>query len=160
MKANLLTLVSLLLLASPTVWAQISEPIGNFNFRVEIDGISAGPFSEVSGLEAEIEVIEFQDGDSNFLRKRPGRAKYGDITLKKGYVDSNGLRDWFGRVAEGTIERRDISITLMTESGEPVRTWNLFGCWPKQWKLGDLNSSDNEVLLEEITLVVEQIRFN
>ena len=30
--------------------------------------------------------VEYQDGDDLILRKRPGRAKYGDITLKKGYV--------------------------------------------------------------------------
>ncbi|MCF7925986.1 MAG: hypothetical protein K9L74_00215 [Candidatus Izimaplasma sp.] len=29
---------------------------------------------------------EYQDGDDLLLRKRPGRAKYGDITLKKSYV--------------------------------------------------------------------------
>ena len=58
------------------------DHIGQFNFTIEIEGVNAGHFKSVDGLSAEIEVIEYQDGDDLFLRKRPGRAKFGDITLK------------------------------------------------------------------------------
>lgn len=43
------------------------DHVGAYNFRVEISGITAGFFKGVSGLSAELEAIEFQDGDDLFL---------------------------------------------------------------------------------------------
>ena len=42
------------------------DHLGAYNFMVEISGVSAGYFKGVDGLNAEIEVIEFQDGDDLF----------------------------------------------------------------------------------------------
>jgi|GEM_PF-2094568 len=33
--------------------------VGEYNFRVEIDGVNAGQFQSVDGLSIEIEVIEY-----------------------------------------------------------------------------------------------------
>ena len=52
--------------------------MGAYNFTIDIEGVNAGYFKGVDGLQAEIEVIEFQDGDDYFLRKRPGRAKFSE----------------------------------------------------------------------------------
>ena len=49
-------------------------PHGNFNFRVEIDGITVAEFSEVSGLGASIDVIEYRTGGDPTIRKLPGTA--------------------------------------------------------------------------------------
>ena len=38
-------------------------PHGKFNYKVEIDGLEAGGFSEVTGFEASIDVIEYREGD-------------------------------------------------------------------------------------------------
>lgn len=43
------------------------DHIGNYNFRVEISGVEAGAFAEVSGLDAETEFIEYQDGTDLIL---------------------------------------------------------------------------------------------
>ncbi|OJJ19575.1 hypothetical protein BKI52_22470 [marine bacterium AO1-C] len=42
------------------------DHVGAYNFMVEISGVAAGYFKGVDGLNAEIEVIEFQDGDDLF----------------------------------------------------------------------------------------------
>ena len=31
---------------------------------------------------------------------------------------------------KGSVERHDISITLLDDIGKPRITWNLFECWP------------------------------
>ena len=58
------------------------DPIGNYNFAVEIDGVNAAMFTECSGLESETEVIEYRAGDdaSMHIRKIPGLHKVGDVT--------------------------------------------------------------------------------
>ena len=75
----------------PKINGRDYEHIGNFNFRVEIEGITVAAFRNVEGLESETEVIEYQDGDDIYLRKRPGRTKYSNIVLKKGYIATRDL---------------------------------------------------------------------
>lgn len=68
------------------------DPLGNYNFMVEIDGSAVANFSEVSGLEIETEVIEYRSGnDISRVRKIPGLHKAGDITLKRGITQSRDL---------------------------------------------------------------------
>jgi phage tail-like protein len=142
----------------PTRRAELDH-VGAYNFEVEISGCPAGYFKGVDGLNAEIEVIEFQDGDDLFLRKRPGRAKFGDVTLKKGYIVTEDLQKWWRDCRDGKYDRRDISIHLRGNTEDRVRTWNLFGCWPKQWKVNGFDGKGNDVVTEEITFVVEDLQF-
>jgi len=111
------------------------DHMGAYNFTVEIEGVQAGYFKGVDGLQTEIEVIEFQDGDDYFLRKRPGRSKFSDVTLKKGYV-----------------------VTLFDNAGTEVRRWDLYECWPKSWKVNAFDGKGNDVVTEEITFVVEDMK--
>ena len=140
----------------PTRRAELDH-VGAYNFMVEIGGVSAGYFKGVDGINAEIEVIEFQDGDDTTLRKRPGRSKFGDVTLKKGYIVTPDLQDWWKQVRNGEYPRRDISIVLYDNMTNEIRRWNLFGCWPKQWKINSLDGKGNDVVTEEITFVVENM---
>ena len=133
------------------------DHVGGYNFTVEINGVEAGFFKGVSGISAEIEVIEYQDGDDLFLRKRPGRAKFGDVTLKKGYIVTDALQKWWRDCRDGVYDRRDIAVHLNDNKGDPIRTWNLYGCWPKAWKINDLDGKGNDTVTEEITFVVEDL---
>jgi phage tail-like protein len=135
--------------------------IGNYNFRVEITGVLAGHFSGVDGLSIENEVIEYQDGDDPLVRKRPGRVKYGDITLKKGYLATLFLRDWIeqARLGKGNYTRKDMSIVLC-DNRDPkqdaaIKRWNLFECFPKSWKISGLDGKGNDILTEEIVIAYE-----
>lgn len=164
---NKKTVGSLLLagaaLSAPTRRMEsFGDPIGNYNFRVEIDGVDAGQFASVDGLSVEQEVVEYRDGDDYFVRKRPGRVKYGDITLKKGYVATTVLNDWIeaARLGKGDYTRKNMSIVLHDNSdptgGEAeVQRWNLLECFPKSWKMSSLDGKGNDVLTEEVVVVVE-----
>ena len=134
------------------------DHVGAYNFMVEISGVSAGYFKGVDGLKAELEVIEFQDGDDLFLRKRPGRAKFGDVTLKKGYIVTQDLQDWWRAARDGQHIRKTISIALFDNAGTQVRAWDLYECWPKSWKVNAFDGKGNDVVTEEITFVVEDMR--
>src|SRR5258708_8454807 len=59
------------------------NPYTSGNFRVEIQGITATSFSEVSGLEASIDVVDYPAGDAKLHneRKHPGLNQFLDITL-------------------------------------------------------------------------------
>jgi phage tail-like protein len=125
---------------------------------VEISGVNAGYFKSVSGLSAELEVLEFQDGDDLFLRKRPGRAHFGDVTLTKGYIVTRDLQDWWRAARDGQYDRRDVSIILNDNAGNEIRRWNLYGCWPRRWETNTLSGNRDVLLEESITLVVEDLQ--
>lgn len=59
------------------------QPGGRITGQVEK---SHGAFKNVDGLSVEQEVIEYQDGTDAATRKRPGRTKYNNITLKRGIM--------------------------------------------------------------------------
>ena len=73
-------------------------PVG-FHFRVEfiLDGTveSDTRFQEVSGLSAELGTEEVVEGGENrFSHRLPTRAKYSNLTLKRGLLTESGLIDW------------------------------------------------------------------
>ena len=162
-------IASILFLSGPLHAASVrntddSNPVSNYSFRVEIEGVDVGSFSQVDGLSIEQEVIEYQNGDDPLLRKRPGRVKYGDITLKRGYIASSVLNDWIetARSGNGNYERKNVSIILEGNSGptsgsgtSEIKRWNLFEAFPKSWKLAPLDGKGNDVLTEEIVIVIE-----
>jgi len=133
--------------------------VSSYSFRVEIDGVDAGEFASVDGLSIEQEVIEYQNGDDPLTRKRPGRINYGDITLKKGLVPSSVLNDWIeqARFGNGDYTRKVVSIVLIdkAQSGEEIKRWNCFECFPKSWKVSSLDGKGNDVLTEEVVIVIE-----
>ena len=75
-------------------WGRNYDHVGNFNFRVEIEQLPVARFTAVEGLGVETEIIEFGGTVDQIKRKRPGRHKYNNITLKRGWMDSNVLWDW------------------------------------------------------------------
>jgi phage tail-like protein len=149
-----------LLLAAPARRSEdFGDFIGNYNFRVEIDGVDAGQFTAVDGLSIEREVIEYRNGDDPLTRKRPGRVKYGDITLKKGYIASTVLNDWIeaARLGSGDIPRADLRIVLTSASGARAE-WLACHVFPRRLLINPEGTIDNQmVVTEEVTFAVEEL---
>jgi len=159
-----LILAALVVVASlsPAVAAPDPTRIGNddipkYNFRLEIEGVDAGQFTAVDGLDIEQEVIEYQNGDDPLTRKRPGRVSYGDLTLTREYTESSTLNDWIedARLGSGDYTRKNIAIVLEDDQGNEIKRWNCFECFPRSWKLISLDGKGNDVLTEEIVIVIE-----
>jgi phage tail-like protein len=131
------------------------DPYLNFNFAVEIDGLVAGGFSEVTGLQGEVEVEEYREGGRNgFTHKRAGATKYpANIVLKRGVTDKRALWDWWRKGAAGRIERKNISIIVLDHSGQERVRWTFEQAYPVKWSGPDLRGSGNEVAAEAIELV-------
>ena len=133
------------------------DHIGRYNFKVEINGVTQGAFMDVEGLESMTDVVEFNDGDSDFVRKRPGLTKCSNITLKRGFVNTDELWTWRNAVIEGQVERKNGSIIICDDSGGEIVRYNFFEAWPCRWKLSALQANESKALFEVIELVVEKI---
>ena len=133
-------------------------PYRKFRFKVEIEGISVGSFSEVSGFDASIEVVEYRDGDSPVAtaRKLPGLVKYGNITLKWGLIESLELYTWIQEAINGDVKQKPLTIRLMNESGQEEKAnWSVINAWPVKYTAPDFSSTASEVAIETLELAHE-----
>lgn len=132
-------------------------PLPKFHFQVDWGGVRIG-FTEVTGLNVQTDVIEYREGSSKEYHKvkMPGMQKFENITLKRGLMKAdNEFYKWWNTVALNTIERRDVVISLLNESHEPVFVWKLKNVWPTKVSGTDLKADGNEVAIESIELVHE-----
>lgn len=132
-------------------------PYRNFRFRLEIDGLDAGGFSEVSGFDATFDVVEYRAGDDTVITptKLPGLIKYGNITLKWGSSETMVLYDWLIDISEGTIEKKTVTLTALDEEGNPAASWRCINAWPVKYTAPDFNGTSSEVAIETIELAHE-----
>ena len=131
-------------------------PHGTFNYKVEIDGLEAGGFSEVTGFDASIDVIEYREGDmTQTPLKIPGLKKYGNITLKQGLVDSMVHYEWMTAGLEGDVERKTLTITLLDIAGSPAASWQIINAWPVKYTAPDFNATSSEVAIESLEIAHE-----
>ncbi len=136
------------------------DPLQNFRFRVEIDGIATAAFSEVSIGPMTVETIDYREGtDPPHVRKIPGLAKTGDVTLKRGITRSLDLYHWFRQVATGQLagNRRTVAITIMDEALNDAARFVVSEAWPTKYEPSDLNGKGNEICIETLELANEGI---
>ena len=132
-------------------------PLPKFHFEVQWGGTRIG-FTEVTGLEVTTEKIEYRDGASKEYHKvkMPGMQTFGDLTLKRGiFAADNEFYAWWNSVSLNTVERRDITISLLNESHEPVVVLKVKNAWPSKVTSTDLNASGNESAIETLVLTHE-----
>lgn len=154
--------------------AGMSYPLTKMNFLVSVPDLagSMAAFSEVTGVEASVDVVEFRQGNSHSLApvKIPGLVKHGNVTLKMGYTIGNGFKKWIQDcVSEtrGAMPRKTVTIELLDiRDGAPnsaytavkgETTWVLKEAWVTKYSGPDLNASTSEVAVESVEIAYEEL---
>jgi phage tail-like protein len=132
------------------------DPYRNFNFLVELDGITQAGFSDCSGFGASTDPIEYREGGENKTpRKLPGLTKFSNITLKWGLTDSRELYEWYRDVVNGKIQRKNGSIVVLDLEGNEKVRWNFVNAWPTKWDGPDFTAKGNDIAIDMLELAVE-----
>jgi phage tail-like protein len=132
-------------------------PSVGFYFQVELDN-QAYSFKEVSGISAEITTEEIAEGGENrFKYKVPTGIKYNNLELKRGLIPkSSNLYVWVNNFLtlglDKPIKTKTLEISLLNEKGNKVMSWSFIGVWPVGWNSSSLNSMNNEIVVESISL--------
>jgi phage tail-like protein len=137
----------------------MAYPLPVFHFLVDWGG-KLQAFSEVTGLNYEVQPIEYRDGLSPEFStiKMPGLKKYGNITLKRGVMaGDNDFFAWIKTIKMNKVERRDLTISLLNEEHAPVMTWKVTNAWPTKMTSPDLKASGNEAAIESIEIAHEGV---
>ena len=139
------------------------DPLLGFNFAIEVSGIIQGYFTEAAGLGSEQEVVEHKivgKDAKEIVRKIPGRLKWGDITLKRGITRNLDFWDWRRMVEEGDVAkaRKNGSIMMYDQEGTECARWNFTSGWPSKVSGPSVNTTSNDIGVEELTIVHEGIK--
>ncbi len=140
-----------------------SYPIPVFYYRVTINGDDSHAFSEVSGLSMEYETITYRDGLSykEGAKYMPGLESPINVTLQKGIVRQDSyLFGWISGVNLNTVDKRDIRIDLLDETGAAVVSWEVTDAFPKKIDAPSFNATSNEVAIESLELMASKLKVN
>jgi len=139
---------------SSTAW---QDPFRNYNFKLEIQGVTQGHFTECSNIGVRIQPISYREGGSNqVVHRLPGAVEYADIVLRYGLTASLELWTWFHNTAKGIVDRKNVSIVLLDSTGATeVARWNLTRAWPREWNGTPLDARGNSFAFETVTLTFE-----
>lgn len=139
-------------------------PYGAFNFQIEVNGLGTdgasvkGSFSEASGLDAELEPIEYRTGTEDIaVPKLPGLKKFPNIVLKRGVIGDLAFWNWLNAGLKGRVRRLSGSVALLDENRREVMRWNFDRGWPCKYTGPSLNAKNNEVALETLEICVESL---
>ncbi|MBS6645947.1 MAG: phage tail protein [Clostridiaceae bacterium] len=135
-------------------------PRVKFRYKLEIDGLEAGGFSEVSGFDASIEPIEYREGDMATIEpplKVAGLRKYSNITLKKGMIEGKVSYDWILNGQTGAVERKTVTVKLQDDKQEAAASWKVINAWPIKYTASDYDAASNEIAVEILELAHEGI---
>jgi phage tail-like protein len=137
-----------------------NDPLRNFRFRLEIQGIQLASFSEVAIGETTTEAIDYREGmDPMHVRKEQGLTKFGNITLKRGVTDTLEIFNWHKSIMGGQIQsnRKQVAIVVIDEAGSDKARFVVSEAWPTKYDPSDLSGKGNEVFIELLELVNEGI---
>lgn len=130
-----------------------NDPYGSCNFHLEIQGLIAGGFSEISGLTVETDVETIEEGGLNNIQyKLPKTTRFTDLTLRRGLSDFDLLYAWYQDVANGRIQRRNITLFLLDHRSLPVMWWDVYGAFPIRWEGPTFDATSNTVGFQSIVL--------
>jgi phage tail-like protein len=142
--------------AAPGVF---NDPYRAYEFKLVIQGVTEGHFTECSNMAIKVDVIDYREGGTDqVVHRLPGRPYYGPITLRYGLTASTELWNWMMSAVKGKVERKNVSIVMLDADGATeVLRWDLVNAWPSEWRGAPLDAMGHEAAIEEMTLVFETL---
>jgi phage tail-like protein len=135
-------------------------------FKLEVEGVDIGRFTEVSGLSVQLDVEELPEGGQNaYTHRLLGRMKWPNLVFKRGLTDTDALFDWLMKCSgEGFTKEgnknvpKDAKVSVLNAKGEDMRVWQISGALPVKWTGPKLAASSRELAVEELEVVHRSFR--
>ncbi|MEM8640662.1 MAG: phage tail protein [Cyanobacteria bacterium P01_G01_bin.54] len=151
----------------------LPETLANSRFYIELildnDSVIDAFFQDCSGFKRTVDTIEVAEvtpakwgrsGNSYGAVRRtkiPGNVKSDTITLKRGLMNGMTLWYWFKAIEEGDWHNqfRSGDIAIYNQGAWAEARFRFTGAWPISYSIGELSSSGNELMIEELELSVD-----
>jgi phage tail-like protein len=134
-------------------------------FVIQVDGIQVATFSELSGINTEVEPVEYiATGTQGIVHtKQYGKTVPPQVTLKRGLDTQTYMWAWHQAVLQGEPgARKTCSLQLFAaaqspKSGQPVITYILENAWPTKLEISGMTAGYSELVTETVVLMCDQI---
>jgi phage tail-like protein len=136
------------------------EFLARDRFRVEISGLTVAGFLSVLLAQGEADVIEYRQGSDPLQHtlKLPGQIRYSSVILVRGVSkQQQELYDWWSSVAKGPLQRRDLAVIALDESGQEAVRWNVHNAWPRLYRVSPFEAESDAILCETLELACERV---
>jgi len=134
---------------TPAIW---------FELKLTPKSAPIGYFTEVSGLNSELEVMTYNEGGKNDgVHKLPTRMKHPNLVLKRGVTTVKDLQQWAQESFMGP-DRKEITLTMYNEQLEKIRIWSFKNAYPVKWTGPSFNAAQNTVATEVIEIAHDGIQ--
>jgi phage tail-like protein len=136
----------------------LPDPVGELRFKVSVDHVTIGAFAECSGLSAEYDVFEYQEGgELSFVHKFRGGLKFPNLVLKRGVTYEDALLKWFFERGDQTdrsdrAKRGTVTVSLLGDDGREVRSWSFAAAFPVKWQGPSFNAKSTNVAIETLEI--------
>ena len=155
--------------------ADRTNPYPSTRFRVEIDSLDAGGFSEVRGLSMRVEdAVESASDEPSWRRVLARDMSWGDrraagldgegrsttsprLELRRGVADGTALWEWFREWVDGGGTTRTVLISLLDGQGNAVRAWRCERARPVRWDGPTLSALGSGLATETFELAHDGI---
>lgn len=138
------------------------DPYKRVNFQVRWDNQTISGVTYVSPISRHTQVVTHRSGnDSTIRRSAPGLTTISPIVLKRGVTHDEAFEKWSNLVwnpASGSAislknYRKDIVINLLNLSGNVVKSYFLYRCWPTKYVPLAVLNADTDLVAEEILTI-------
>lgn len=126
-------------------------------FNVEIDSVTIGGINKIDGVEYEVEVIEYQDGEDQTPHYRPGRLKPGRIVMERDWASNPEFYKWYETLVKGEVERKSVSIVFTSDDRQESKRLNLYDAYPTKWAGPTSNARQSGHAAEKIECHFERM---
>jgi phage tail-like protein len=147
------------------------EPLISSNFHLELDGVDIGALQEVSGLDLEVDVVDFKaqmKGGKQISAKTMGQSKMvSELSIKRVATRDNSKDDvwkWFQKIQKEGVgdasrkkNRKNGSIVLYGHSMDEIGRWNFNNGFISKISTSGLSATTNDPVTETITLQCETL---
>ncbi|MBB5791626.1 phage tail protein [Jiangella mangrovi] len=128
-------------------------------YALEIDGVRL-TMQQCVGFGVATEVVEHQEtgpGGEAVTRKVPGEPRVLDLVCSRAVSDDETLEEWQEASLAGIASaRKDISVWLFDQAGEPVAEFLYVNAWPSELTYIDAGDGSGR-LLEVVTIVSDHM---
>lgn len=140
-------------------------PLPAYNYRVEIGGTAVG-FSKASGLDVSFETTTYKESPTEAgkagptVMHMPAQRNAAKLTLERGICASEGavnLYGWLSQTQINVIEKKDIFVRLLDESGKAVLSWKVVNAFPTKLTAPSFGADAKEIAIESMELMADAV---
>ena len=139
----------------------LSSAIGSLIVAVAGAQATAG-FSEVSGLEATMDIENYDAGGLNGGTLHfAGRVKWSNLVFSRGVLAQRDIGDtsdfwtWLQGFLDGQGVRKDGTISLLDETQSPALVWGWSRGLPVRWTGATMNAQQSQIAIERLEIAHE-----